>query len=250
MEGKSKVSDYLLSSLESYFGRDKGKKLAELLGRSGIRCFDDLSMGVPDGLLELAEVDKQSFNAFLEEYGPQAITRLKKNLLDLSSRVKEFELQLAWARDRLVKEVGVKPLDRAKISRELSIVSSTIGTIIESIQLCCESYEEISEEKVSIYADMIKQVMGKMEIIVSNARDYKSVLEPILNGFSKLISIMNEGITAGDLIDLLSYPLSAISDVKRLMQAKNLDTDSILWENILLKSRIFSLLCRKYEGTS
>ncbi len=249
MEKRANVSDYLLSSLESYFGKDKGRKLAELLDRSGIRCFDDLSMGIPDGLLELAEVDKQSFNAFLEEYGPQAIIKLKKNLLDLSSKMKEFELQLRWARDKLVKEVRVKPLDRIKLSRELSIVSSTIETMMESIQLCCEPYERIDNERASIYVDMIEQVIKKMEAIISDARDYKSALEPILNGFSKLATIINEGIIAEDLTNLLSYSLSAISDVKRLMQANNLDINSILWENILLKSQIFSLLCRKYDGT-
>ncbi len=245
MERIANISGYLLSSLESYFGRDKGRKLARLLDRSGIRCFDDLSMEVPDGLLELAEVDKQSFTVFLEEYGPQAITKLKKSLLDLSSKIKELELQLKWARDKLIKEVGAKPLDRVKIFRELSIVSSMIGTVIESIQFCCEPYERISNEKASIYVSMIEQAMRKMKTIISDAHDYKSVLEPILNGFSKLIVIINEGITAGDLVNLLSYPLSAISDVRHPMQSKNLDVDFILWENALLKSRIFSLLCRK-----
>ncbi len=244
------ISDYLLSSLEIYFGKEKGRKLADLLDRSGIRCFDDLSMDIPDGLLELAEVDKQSFISFLEEYGPQAIAKLKKELLDLSSRTKEFELQLKWARDRLLSEVGSRPLDKAKLSRELSIISSMLETIIESIQICCNPHERISEERTSIYVDMINQVIKKLEALINDTRDYKPLLEQVLNGFSKLVVIMSEGIVAEELASLLSYSLSSISDLRRLMQARNLDTNTVLWENILLKSTILSLLCEKYRGTS
>ncbi len=243
------VSDYLLSSLESYFGKEKGKKLANLLDRSGIRCFDDLSMDIPDGLLELAEVDKQSFISFLEEYGPQAIAKLKKELLDLSSRTKEFELQLKWARDKLISEVGSRPLDKAKLSRELSIISSMLGTIIESIQICCKPHERINEERASIYVDMINRIIRKLEALVNDARDYKPLLEQILDGFSKLVEIISEGIMAEELAILLSYSLSSISDIRRLVQTRNLDVNTILWENILLKSMILSFLCDKYRGT-
>ncbi|MDW8034886.1 MAG: hypothetical protein RMI85_00340 [Candidatus Korarchaeum sp.] len=100
------MSVYLLSSLKQYFGEEKGERIAEVLKRSGIRCFDDLSSDVPDALIELMEVSRSEFSRFLEEYGPQAIAKLRERLEELSSKVKELEIQVGWAREKGSAERG------------------------------------------------------------------------------------------------------------------------------------------------
>ncbi|MEM4581107.1 MAG: hypothetical protein QW092_01930, partial [Candidatus Korarchaeum sp.] len=53
------------------------------------------------------------------------------------------------------------------------------------------------------------------------------------------------GLTAGDLIDLLNYALSLLSDVKRVRSRVDLDKEALLFENISLKSKIISFLCQR-----
>ncbi len=239
------VSDYLLSSLKSYFGEEKGEKLAKLLARTGIRCFDDLSMGIPDGLLELAEIDKASFIGFLEEYGPQAITKLKRDLMDLSYKMKQLESQLKWAREKLLSEVGVRSSDKARVTREIDLVSGLLGTLVEAIQLCYDPHERISEGKAITYAEMIDQAIGRLNNIIEEYRDLSNPLRSITDGLSRLKAILDERVPSCELTELLSYSLSALSDVKRLIRGGEFDNKGIIWENILLKTKIIALLCRK-----
>ncbi len=234
------MSDYLLNSLESYFGEEAGRRLADLLARTGITCFDHLADGVPEGLLELAEVDESSFNEFLDEYGPQAIVRLKEELSILGSRVRELETQLKWVRDRIVMDVGSRTTRRTNLRRELSAVIGMLDALARSIRLCCDPHERIDADRTSTYEGVIDRAISRL----GSLAEYSSEMEPIIRGLKRTRSILRKEPVAEDLYLLISYSISALSDVMKLIEGGTREEEALLWENILLKSELVSVLCK------
>ncbi|MEM0017292.1 MAG: hypothetical protein QXJ48_04690 [Candidatus Korarchaeum sp.] len=241
MGGKS--SAYLLNALKQYFGEEKGERIADILGRSGIRCFDDLSSDVPDALVELMEVSRSEFNRFLEEYGPQAIAKLKERLEELSSRIRELETQIGWAKERVQQSIGARASMNAAFMRELEVVMSMISSMISSIQLCCEREKPLDPRKVEIYHKSIREAAERLRRASSIDREFSERLDEVAISLDKITEL--SGLTAGDLIDLLNYALSLLSDVKRVRSRVDLDKEALLFENISLKSKIISFLCQR-----
>ncbi len=239
-----KVSGYLLSSLKEYFGEEKGEKIAEILSRSNISCFDDLSTDVPDSLIELMEVSKSSFRSFLEEYGPQAIAKLKERVEDLSSKVKQLETQVSWAKERIQQSIDLKASTSLKAMRELDVAIGILSSIVSSIQICCEKYSKIDERKVEIYSKTISEAVERLRRASDFEEEFSDQLKEAANSLERIIDMLRE-LRAGDLLDLLNYTLSMLSDIKRTNMGLDLDKNSLIFENILLKSKIVSLLCSK-----
>ncbi|GEM_PF-1299216 len=239
-----KVSGYLLSSLKEYFGEEKGEKIAEILSRSNIRCFDDLSTDVPDSLIELMEVSKSSFRGFLEEYGPQAIAKLKERVEDLSSKVKQLETQISWAKERIQQSVDLKASTSLKAMREFDVAIGILSSIVSSIQICCEKPSGIDERRAEIYSKTISEAVERLRRASDFDEEFSDQLKEAANSLERIVEILRE-LRAGDLLDLLNYTLSMLSDIKRTRMKLDLDKNSLIFENILLKSKIVSLLCSK-----
>jgi len=239
-----KVSGYLLSSLKEYFGEEKGEKIAEILSRSNISCFDDLSTDVPDSLIELMEVSKSSFRSFLEEYGPQAIAKLKERVEDLSSKVKQLETQVSWAKERIQQSIDLKASTSLKAMRELDVAIGILSSIVSSIQICCEKYSEMDERRAEIYSKTISEAVERLRRASDFEEEFSDQLKEAANSLERIIDMLRE-LRAGDLLDLLNYTLSMLSDIKRTNMGLDLDKNSLIFENILLKSKIVSLLCSK-----
>ena len=232
---KTEVSAYLLSSLKEYFGREKGERIAHILSRSGIRCFDDLASGVPDALMELMEVSRSSFVSFLEEYGPQAIAKLKE-------RVRELENQLNWAKERIQEEVGSRTSMSRPIMGEIEIAASILSAILTSIQLCCERNDHLDENKAKLYSETIREVAERLRRFAEEGLSEQ--LKSLTSSLDKVADLMTE-MKYGELEEILKYALSLLSDLKRTRASVKLDEESLLRENLLLKSKIISLLCEK-----
>ncbi len=237
------VSDYLRSSLKSYFGDETGEKLADLLSKTGITCFDDLIGDVPQEILELAEVDRTSFTGFLDEYGPQAIIRLKKELASLSSRIRDLESQLRWARDRIMSDLGTRTSKRASLRREIGASVGMLDALARSVRLCCEPHSPIGEDRVKAYIDVLDRVMERLRSVSAEL----SELEPIIRGLDRIRSLLTQHPTADDLYHLISFSISSLSDLERLVAESIPEGKILLWENILLKSELIAALCRKRD---
>ena len=241
-----KVSSYLLSSLKEYFGEEKGEKIAEILSRSNIRCFDDLSTDIPDSLIELMEVSKSSFRSFLEEYGPQAIAKLKERVEDLSSKVKQLETQISWAKERIQQSIDFRSSTSLKMMRELDVTIGILSSLVSSIQICCEKSSEIDERKAEIYSGILNEAVERLRRASDFDEEFSDQLKETASSLERMIEILRE-LRAGDLLDLLNYTLSMLSDIKRTKMRLDLDKNSLIFENILLKSKIISLLCSKFN---
>ncbi|MCC6028839.1 MAG: hypothetical protein LM591_01685 [Candidatus Korarchaeum sp.] len=241
-----KVSGYLLSSLKEYFGEEKGEKIAEILSRSNIRCFDDLSTDIPDSLIELMEVSKSSFRSFLEEYGPQAIAKLKERVEDLSSKVKQLETQISWAKERIQQSIDFRSSTSLKMMRELDVTIGILSSLVSSIQICCEKSSEIDERKAEIYSGILNEAVERLRRASDFDEEFSDQLKETASSLERMIEILRE-LRAGDLLDLLNYTLSMLSDIKRTKMRLDLDKNSLIFENILLKSKIISLLCSKFN---
>ncbi len=240
-----RVSEYLENSLKSYFGEKKGKELAKILYKTGIRCFDDLSMDVPEEVLQLADIDKESFRRFLEEYGPQAIVKLKEELSLLVKRLSNAEYQLKWAKERLTSEVMRKdPLERRGALRELSLAANMVGSLIESVQLCCSPYDYVPRDRARTYSEFLREVLDKLLIVKKQVPEVNSELEELIGGTEKIIELLENKVTGENLETLLSYMLSALSDIRRYLGGGSLDNKLIILENIRLKNKLISLICR------
>lgn len=243
---REELSAYLLSSLKQYFGEERGKRVAEILRRSGIKCFDDLSSDIPDTLIELMEISRSEFNGFLEEYGPQAIAKLKERLGELSSRVKELETQVGWAKEMVQRSAGVKVSMSASLVRELEVITGMLSSVIGSIQLCCEGRAPLDPERMELYYELIKEIAERLRRASSFDEEFSERLGEVSISLDRVAELRY--LTARDLIDLLKYALSLLSDVKRAKRRAELDKEALLFENILLKSKIISFLCRKVNG--
>jgi hypothetical protein len=243
---RGKISSYLLSSLKEYFGEEKGEKIAEILSRSNIRCFDDLSTDIPDSLIELMEVSKSSFRNFLEEYGPQAIAKLKERVEDLSSKVKQLETQIGWAKERIQQSIDFKSSTSLKAMRELDVAIGILSSIVSSIQICCENSSGIDERKAEIYSKTINEAVERLRRASDSDEEFSEQLKDAANSLERIVEIMRE-LRAGDLLDLLNYTLSMLSDIKRTKMRLDLEKNSLIFENILLKSKIVSLLCSRFN---
>ncbi len=241
--GRDRVSDYLLSSLKSYFGSEVGEKLADLLSKTGITCFDDLTGDVPEEILELAEVDRTSFMGFLDEYGPQAIVKLKRELTILSSKISELESQLKWARERILSDVGTKTSRKATLKREIDAAMGMLEVLARSVRLCCEPYSSIGKERAENYAEVLDRIIGRLGKISADLDE----LEPILKGLKNIKSLLKQQPVAEDLYHLISYSVSSLSDLRRLIAEDISESKVLLWENILLKSEMISVMCRKRD---
>lgn len=240
------MSGYLLSSLKEYFGEEKGEKIAEILSRSNIRCFDDLSTDIPDSLIELMEVSKSSFRSFLEEYGPQAIAKLKERVEDLSSKVKQLETQISWAKERIQQSIDFRSSTSLKMMRELDVTIGILSSLVSSIQICCEKSSEIDERKAEIYSGILNEAVERLRRASDFDEEFSDQLKETASSLERMIEILRE-LRAGDLLDLLNYTLSMLSDIKRTKMRLDLDKNSLIFENILLKSKIISLLCSKFN---
>ncbi len=229
--------------MKSYFGDETGEKLANLLSKTGITCFDDLIGDVPQEILELAEVDRASFMGFLDEYGPQAIIRLKKELSSISSRVRDLESQLRWARDRIVSDLGTRTSKRVSLRREIRASIGMLDALAGSIRLCCEPHNSIGEDKAKAYIDVLDRVLERLRDVAAEL----SELRPIIKGLDNIRSILMQRPTADDLYHLISYSISSLSDLERLLVEGAPESEVLLWENILLKSELISALCRKRD---
>ncbi len=241
--GRDRVSDYLLSSLKSYFGSEVGERLADLLSKTGITCFDDLAGDVPEEILELAEVDRASFMGFLDEYGPQAIIKLKRELSALNSKISDLESQLKWARERILSDVGTRTSRRANLRREIEAAMGMLDALAGSVRLCCEPHSSIGEERAGNYAEVLDRVIERLRKISADLGE----LEPILRGLENIRSLLEQRPVADDLYHLISYSVSSLSDLRRLVAEDTSESKVLLWENILLKSELISVMCRKRD---
>lgn len=243
---RGKLSFYLLNALKQYFGEEKGERIAEILGRSGIRCFDDLSSDVPDTLVELMEVSRSELNRFLEEYGPQAIAKLRERVEELSSRIRELENQIGWAREKVQQSIGTRASMSIAFMRELEVIMSMISSVISSIQICFGRETPLNSRKMEIYYKSVKEVAERLRRASSIDGEFSEQLNEISISLDKITELND--LTAGDLIDLLNYALSLLSDVKRVKGRVDLDKEALLFENILLKSKIISFLCQRIDS--
>ena len=241
MEGK--VSDYLLSSLKQRFGEEKGERIADILSRSGIRCFDDLSSDVADALVELMEVSRSEFNRFLEEYGPQAIAKLRERVEELSSRIRELETQIGWARERVKQSVGARASASSAFMRELEVSIGIISSMISSVQLCCRKETPLDTRRMEVYSKTLKEAAERLRRASNVDEDFSEQLSELAASLDKIAEL--RGLMAGDLIDLLNYALSMLSDMRRVKGRVDLDKESLVFENILLKSKVISFLCQR-----
>lgn len=241
---RGRVSAYLMSALKRYFGEEKGERIAQILERSGIFCFDDLSSDVPDDLIELMEVTRSEFNGFLEEYGPQAIARLKERVNELLERVRELKTQMDWARERILKGVEARASSKSIFMRELEVVMGIISSVISSVQLCCGREATLDGERMEIYSKPLKEAAERLRRICSIDDEFSGQLSEVATSLDRIAGLPG-GLTAGDLIDLLSYALSLLSDVRRARGGVELDKESLILENIILKSKLVSLICQK-----
>jgi len=240
-----RISEYLENSLKSYFGEKKGKELAKILYKTGVRCFDDLSMDIPEEVLQLADVDKESFRRFLEEYGPQAIVRLKEELSLLAKRLSDAEYQLKWAKEKLTSEVMRKDsLERRDALRELILSANMVGSLIESVQLCCSPYDYVPKDRARTYSEFLREILDKLLRVKKQLPEVSSELEGLIGGTEKIIEFLENEITGENLEILLSYMLSALSDIRRYLGEGSLDNKLIILENIRLKNKLISLICR------
>ncbi len=241
--GRDRVSDYLLSSLKSYFGDEVGEKLAHLLSKTGITCFDDLTGDVPEEILELAEIDRASFMGFLDEYGPQAIIRLKRELSALSSKIGDLESQLKWAREKILRDVGTRTSRRAGLRREIEAAIGMLDALARSVKLCCEPHSSVGKERSRAYSDVLGRVIERLHKVSVDLNE----VEPVLKGLENIRSLLEQSPIADDLYHLISYSVSSLSDLRRLIAEETSESKILLWENILLKSELISVLCRKRD---
>lgn len=236
MRTRADVSAYLLSSLKEYFGEEKGERIAGILSKSGVRCFDDLASGVPDSLIELMEISKSSFIGFLEEYGPQAIAKLKE-------KVGEMEAQLSWARDKIRQEVDSRTSISSSLMREVEIVLSMLSTLVTSIQLCCGEGDAVDDARAELYSGTIREAAERLRKSAGDD-DISEQIRGLAQSLERIAELTHK-IRYSELKELLEYAISLLSDLRRSRAAAEIDKDSLLRENVILKSKIISLLCWK-----
>ncbi len=242
MSRKGAPSEYLRSSVISYFGESKGKELLELLRRSGITCFDDLAKGVPEGLADLADISLEQINKFLEEYGPQAIPRLKNMIIKAEKRIKELEIQVEWAKKQLLsRKENSMTYGKGKAIGTIRSCLIKLNMLTEVIEL---NYDEdkpileagpLKEELLAISSDLLKA--SRDPSIQETAEDLKS----IANALSGLVRVLDEVPRSGDVRYAVMMAASALSDIMlSLTRGSKGECLQVLMENVSLKAEVLS----------
>ncbi len=240
MSGRDAPSEYLKSSVISFFGEAKGREVLKLFQMSGITCFDDLAKGVPEGLADLAGVSLEQINDFLEEYGPQAIFRLKKKLVDAEKRIKELEVQVEWARKQLLSRKEATTSGRGRALGILRSCLARLNMLTEVIEL---NYEE---------DDLITETNALKRELLSIAEDIKGLskdpslqelsgdLIKVSRALTGLAEILEE-VRSGDLRYAITTATSILSDViLSLTRGDRKECLQVLMENVFLKAELLS----------
>ncbi len=249
---RSDLSDYLKSSILSHFGREKGEKIAELLRKSGVVCFDDLARGLPEGLADLAGISLEEFNRFLEEYGPQAIFRMRNKLAEAEKRIKELEVQIEWAKKQLFsRSVERGPSGRGKAVRALRLALIKLNVLIGALEFNYREQESIGqslidEELLEIVHDLRE---ASKELRSGEPSQEVLRLAQVLEDFYDMIREEGNSVTAGDTKSILIMTTSLISDViASLSLGRGGECTQLTLENAMLKSELIALKVREMRG--
>ncbi|MCS7103338.1 MAG: hypothetical protein NZ992_05615, partial [Candidatus Korarchaeum sp.] len=97
-----------------------------------------------------------------------------------------------------------------------------------------------------VYYKSIREVAERLRRVSSIDEEFSEQLNGVATSLDKIVELSD--LAAEDLVDLLKYALSLLSDVRRAKGRAELDKEALLFENILLKSKVISFLCQRLSG--